>query len=58
MKRDIWIFLFCIGMLLFDWPFVYIFNHTLIPYLFIVWFIFIGLIFLASKFSKHEGGGS
>ena len=58
MKQDIWIFLFSIGMLLFGWPFLSIFNSTLISYLFIVWFVFIGLIFLASKYSKHRDGGS
>lgn len=57
MKQDIWIFLFCIGVLLFGWPFLSIFNDNLISYLFIVWFLFIGLIFLASNYSKHQDGG-
>ncbi len=58
MKRDIWVFLFCIGMLLFSGPFLHIFRDSLTYYLFIVWIAFIGLIFLASNYSKREDGGS
>ena len=58
MKRDIWIFLFGMGMLLFGWPFLLIFKNNLILYLFVAWIIFIGLIYLASKYPKREDGGS
>ena len=57
MKKDIWIFLFSIGTLLFGWPFLYIVHDNLIYYLFVAWFVFIGLIFLASNYSKRENGG-
>ena len=58
MKRDIWFFLFCLGVLLFGVPFLSIFQDSLAYYLFIIWFCFIGLIFLASKLSGREDGGS
>jgi hypothetical protein len=58
MKKDIWVFLFSLGILLFGGPFLYLFRDNLTYYLFIIWFVFIGLIFLASKYSKREDGGS
>jgi len=58
MKRDIWVFLFIIGVLFFNGPFLFIFRDSLTYYLFIIWFIFIGLIFLASNYSKREDGGN
>jgi len=58
MKRDIWVVLFSLGVLLFSWPFLSIFHNSLTYYLFIIWFVFIGLIFLASAFSDREDGGN
>jgi len=57
MKRDIWIALFCLGLLLFGVPFLSIFHHLLPYYLFIIWFVFIGLIFFASRSSDRQDGG-
>ena len=57
MKRDIWIALFLLGLLLFGWPILNIFHDSLVYYLFITWFVFIGLIFLASRSSEREDGG-
>ena len=57
MKRDIWIALFTLGLLLFGWPFLIIFHDHLPYYLFPVWFVFIGLIYLASRSSDREDGG-
>jgi hypothetical protein len=57
MKRDIWIALFLLGLLLFEWPFLKIFSHKLPYYLFIVWFLFIGLIYLASRSTDRDDGG-
>jgi hypothetical protein len=56
MKRDICVFLFSFGVLLFGGPFLFIFRDSLTYYLFISWFVFIGLIFLVSKYSKREDG--
>ena len=58
MKREIWVVLFGLGVLLFGGPFLTIFRDSLIYYLFIIWFVFIGLIFLASNYSKRDDGGS
>ena len=58
MKRDIWVFLFGLGVLLFGVPFLTIFRNSLAYYLFIIWFVFIALIFLASNYSKRDDGGS
>jgi len=58
MKRDIWIALFFLGVLLFGWPFLNIFHDNLPYYLFICWFLFIGLIFFASRSSERDDGGN
>lgn len=58
MRRDIWIFLFFLGSILFGWPFLKIFQRSLAYYLFIIWFAFIGLLFLASLLSDRGDGGS
>jgi hypothetical protein len=49
--------LFALGVLLFGGPFLSIFRDSLTYYLFIAWFVFIGLIFLASRYSKRDDGG-
>ena len=46
MVRDFWIFLFVIGLILFSWPFMSIFMHDLVRYLFSAWLLLIVLIFL------------
>jgi len=55
--REIWIFLFAFGVILFNWPILSIFNYNLSTYLFIAWFIFILLIFLATRKSDARDGG-
>ncbi len=57
MRRDIWIFLFSIGLLLFSWPLLSIFKYGMATYLFVIWLLFIVLIFIASIFSEREDGG-
>ncbi|MDB4285545.1 hypothetical protein N9903_01420 [bacterium] len=43
-SNDLWIFLFFLGVLVFNWPFLTIFEGSL-PYgLFILWALFITLI--------------
>ena len=56
-KRDVWIALFLLGLLLFGWPLLKIFTNRLPYYLFIVWFLFIGLLYLASRSSDRDDGG-
>ncbi len=56
--KEIWIFLFALGVILFNWPILSIFNYHLSTYLFIAWFIFILLIFVATrKSSARDDGG-
>jgi len=57
MRRDVWIFLFVIGLLFFIWPIMSIFRDSLATYLFVVWFVFIALMFIASIFSEREDSG-
>jgi hypothetical protein len=57
MRRDFGIFLFAVGMVLFDWPLISIFKHGLVIYLFIIWLVFIALIFIATRFPEREDGG-
>jgi len=57
MKRDIWIFLFIIGILFFSWPIMSIFKHSLATALFVVWFLFIALIFIIAHLPEREDGG-
>jgi hypothetical protein len=57
MKRDIWIFLFVIGLLFFSWPIMSIFKHSLATSLFIIWLIFIVFIFIIALFPEREDGG-
>jgi hypothetical protein len=58
MKRDVWVFLFFIGILLFTWPVMYLFRDSLQLYLFFAWPLFIVLIFLVVKSTNREDGGN
>ena len=58
MKRDIWIFLFLLGILLFTWPVLTIFRDHLALYLFGSWALFIALIYLASLYARRGDGGN
>ena len=57
MTRDLWFFLFLLGVLFFNWPIMSIFKDNLVISLFVIWFFFIVLIFITSIFSKSEDGG-
>lgn len=43
-NKELWIFLFLIGGLLFNWPFLSIFRMSLPGYLFVMWSVFIAAI--------------
>jgi hypothetical protein len=58
MKPDLLVFLFFVGFIIFNWPFLMIFSHHLDTYLFLAWILFIGLIFLASFRSERDDGGN
>ena len=56
-SKEIWFFLFLIGTLLFNWPFLVIFGLSLPYYLFGAWGIFIvviSLIINKTKTGKHR----
>ncbi len=57
MKRDIWIFLFALGVLFFTWPLITIFRDNMAISLFVVWLVFILLLLTASIVSKREDRG-
>jgi hypothetical protein len=57
MKRDICIFLFVVGIVLFNWPIISIFKYDLSKYFFLSWFIFIALIFIVNVYSKKGNNG-
>jgi hypothetical protein len=55
-NKEIWLFLFFLGVLLFNWPFLSIFGGSLPYYLFIMWGVFIagaGAIIIRSSGSKR-----
>ncbi len=56
MKREIWIFLFALGVLFFSWPIMSIFRENLVIALFVIWIVFILLVFLAGIYSGREDG--
>ncbi len=57
MRREIWIFLFVLGVLFFSWPIMSIFENSLVLSLFVIWLVFIVFIFITSIFSEREDGG-
>lgn len=58
MRRDISIFLFILGLLLFNWPIMGIFRGGGVSlYLFVSWIVFIGLVLAAMTFSGREDSG-
>jgi hypothetical protein len=57
MSKDIWIFLFVFGLILFNWPILSIFKYNVAHYLFLAWFVFIVLIFIATSYKKKNNDG-
>jgi len=43
-RRDLWLFIFALGLAFFTWPLLSIFRNSLVPALFIIWLAFIALI--------------
>jgi hypothetical protein len=55
-SREIWTFLFLLGLLFFNWPFLKIFEHSLPSYLFVLWAAFIVAIgVLINLVQKQKG---
>jgi hypothetical protein len=57
-SKEIWLFLFLVGTLLFNWPFLVIFGLKLPYYLFGVWGIFIVVINIFIKKTSRPGNKS
>lgn len=57
MAKDIGIFLFFLGIILFNWPIMSIFKHHLSIYLFFAWFIFIVLVLISTAVKKNGNDG-
>lgn len=56
MRNEVSIFIFLIGILTFNWPFLKIFDLSLPVYLFVLWFLFIAAIMIYSLREKDSGG--
>jgi|COG998Drversion2_1049125.scaffolds.fasta_scaffold62299_2 hypothetical protein len=56
MRNEVSIFIFLIGVLTFNWPFLKIFDLSLPVYLFVLWFLFIAAIMIYSLREKDSGG--
>jgi len=55
--KDIWVFLFSLGIILFGWPIISMFGHDVSLYFFSAWFIFIFFIFIATLYKKEGDDG-
>ncbi len=47
-NTGIWVFIFSLGLLSLNWPFLEIFYTKVVDYLFITWILFIILIAIAA----------
>ena len=55
--KDIWLFLFFFGMLLFGWPMISMFGPHIALYFFSAWIIYIMIIFILSRSSREKEDG-
>ena len=55
-NKEFWVFLFFLGTLLFNWPFLDIFNLVLPYYLFGVWSLFIFVVCIVASLKETKGG--
>lgn len=54
-NREFWVFLFFLGTLLFNWPFLDIFSLVLPHYFFTVWILFILLVYIVATLKETKG---
>ena len=47
-NTEIWVFIFSLGLLSLNWPFLEIFYTTAVFYLFVTWILLIVLVAIAS----------
>jgi LPXTG-motif cell wall-anchored protein len=54
MHKETWPFLFLLGVLFFNWPFIDLFKPNLPYYIFTAWGLFILVVGLLITFSKKK----
>ena len=54
LSREIWVFIFLLGLLFLNWPFIHIFNMSLPYHLFGTWVLFILTIRILVSFVKER----
>lgn len=57
MKKEGWVFIFILGMVLFNWPFISIFRENFTIYPFIVWLCLIVVIFITTLLPETRNRG-
>ena len=55
-NKEFWFFLFALGVLMFNWPFLDIFNMVLPYYFFAVWGLFIFIICAVVTVNERRNG--
>jgi hypothetical protein len=53
-NKEFWVFLFFLGTLLFNWPFLDIFNMFLVYYFPVVWGLFILTVYAALRLTGRQ----
>jgi hypothetical protein len=56
-SKEFWVFLFLVGTIALNWPFLAIFGSGLPAYLFTAWFALIALIYLFVGHAIHGDDG-
>ena len=54
MRKDVFFFIFILGVIALNWPLLKIFNASLPLYLFTAWMVFILVLMLAERYVRHE----
>jgi hypothetical protein len=55
-NTEIWVFIFSLGLLSLNWPFLEIFYTTEVSYLFVTWILLIVLVALAAHKTNSDKG--
>jgi hypothetical protein len=53
-QGDLWVFFFALGILVFNWPFLTVFEGSLVSGLFFLWGAFIVVAALAGRGEKRD----
>jgi hypothetical protein len=55
-NTEVWVFIFSLGLLSLNWPFLEIFYTTEVSYLFVTWMLLIVLLALATHRANNNKG--